>query len=62
MPALTTKSIASSSFDQHADTSAQPRAALSQQVSDKAAGSVAAFYRRIGFKVPHCPVCFRILL
>jgi DNA modification methylase len=40
-------SITSSSFDKHADTSTQPRAAHDQPVRDKAAGGVAVIYRRI---------------
>jgi hypothetical protein len=62
MPALPTKSIASSSFDQHAETITQPRAACGQKVSDSAAGGVAVVCRRIDFKLPTCPACFRILL
>jgi len=62
MPALPTKSIVSSSFDHCADTGTQPRAAHGRQVSDKAAGRVAVNCRRNGFKLPHCPACFTILL
>ena len=46
MSALSTKSISSSSSDQ-ADRNSQPRPAHSKRVSDKAAGGVAVFYRRI---------------